>query len=488
MTLLPPSNYRKWLIFGLVVQVIAAWFSIGYHHPDEYYQILEFCNYKLGYSTPSDLEWEFLAQCRSAVLPFLAFVISKSLIYLHLFDPITVSFILRLCMGLFTWTVSCQLIRLLLPEFSTQQGRNIFVLLSMLLWYVPYTGVRFSAENLAGLLFFQSIILLLLSDRYTAPKNTCFLLLAGLLLGIAFFIRLQMAFAILGLGVWMLFIKKYKWQTYFLMLPGALLSIALCIGIDHWFYGSFVLTPYNYYVVNVTNNIAVQWGVFPWWWYLPLFLQNAVIPISIILLLFFITGVIKKPTHLFAIVCIIFVVGHSFVAHKELRFLFPVNMAFLFLVSIGADILISRYHIRLAFINTFRVLAAMNIVLLLFKILTPAQEAFDCYRYLYDLSKKEDVVLWSLNESPYCLNGTAVNFFKPKDLDIFVAPDLSTVISALKDDKQHAVFLSKTLLSSSLLKQYELKKTYCMFPDLVLKFNINNWEERSNIWAIYQAR
>jgi len=470
-----------------MVQIIAAWFSIGYHHPDEYYQILEFCNYKLGYSSPADMQWEYLAKCRPALLPFIAYFLSKGLMYCHMFNPMAVAFLLRLFIGLFTWLVSCQLIRLLLPEFTTEQGKNFFVLLSMLLWYVPYIGVRFSPENFAGLLFFQSILLLFASANHTIKKNAAILLLAGFLLGICFFIRVQMTFAILGLGIWMLFIKRYKSSTFLLMLPGAVLGIALCLIIDCWFYGSFVVTPYNYYVVNITNNIAAQWGIFPWWYYLQLFLQNAIIPISIVLLVLFIVGIGKKPTHLFTLVCICFVLGHSFIGHKELRFLYPVNMAFIFLVAAGADSLIAGYHIRLAFINTFRGLAIMNILLLIFKILTPAQEAFDCYKYLYNFSKKQNVILWSLKESPYCLNGSGVNFFKPKDLDIYVEQDLPTIFSQLKANKEHAVFLSKTLLPPATVQQYGLKKIYCMFPDVLLKFNINNWEERSNIWAIYQV-
>ncbi|MBA3829997.1 MAG: hypothetical protein H0X33_13735 [Taibaiella sp.] len=484
MRALLTSPYRKWILLGLAVQVVAAWFSVGYHHPDEHFQILEFCNYKLGFSPASDLPWEYAAKCRSAVMPFLVYLLSKGFLLLHVFDPFVVAFTLRLLMGIATWAISCQLISIFLPEFATQKGKHIYVVCSMLLWYVPYIGVRFSSENFAGLLFFASIIMLLRSGNVSLKKKAPVLLLIGLLLGIAVFVRLQMAFAVIGLGVWLIFIKKYTWREILMMVPGAAIAVALCILADYWMYGVITLTPLNYYTVNIVQNVAANWGVFPWWYYVWLFLQSAVIPISIALLLLFFTGVRKRPLHLFSLVCILFLIGHSLVGHKEMRFLFPVNLAFIFLVCIGLDTLISRYGPRPLIINTFKFLAVINICLLIFKIFTPAQEAFKYYGYVYNFSKHNDTKLIALKESPYHLNGVEVNFFKPKSLQIHLLQNTDSIIPLLEQDKKHSLFFSSALLPQP---TNPLQNVYCIFPTAILKYNINNWQQRSNIWAIYKA-
>ena len=283
MSLISPSPYRRLFIFGLIVQVIAAWFSIGYHHPDEHFQILEFCNYKLGFSPASDLPWEFATKCRTAVLPFIIFIFAKPLLFLGLYNPFAIAFLLRLLMGIFTWVVSCNLVKLLLPQFTTTTGKLVFILCTFFLWYVPYLGVRFSSENLAGLLFFLSVALLLKPASLPSQQKFAQLFIIGFLLCLSVFIRLQMAFAIAGLAAWVLFIRKVNLKEIGMLTTGGLLAIALCIGIDYWFYGTWILTPYNYFNVNILQHAAANFGVFPWWYYLQLFLSYATVPLSIAL-------------------------------------------------------------------------------------------------------------------------------------------------------------------------------------------------------------
>src|ERR1044072_8735709 len=95
--------YRKWLLIALIVQIITAYFSVGFHQLDEHFQILEFANYKLGFSPSSDLPWEFRAQCRPGLQPFIAFCFAKSLLFLDIYNPFLLAFLLRLLMGLLSF-------------------------------------------------------------------------------------------------------------------------------------------------------------------------------------------------------------------------------------------------------------------------------------------------------------------------------------------------------------------------------------------------
>ena len=230
------SPYRKWLILGLCLQVIAAWYSLGYNQPDEHFQVLEYSNYKMGYSPASDLPWEFSEKCRSAIQPFIACCIFKPLHAMGLFNPFAAVFLLRLLMGIFTWVVTCRILVLLLPEFTTERGKQIYVWCSFFLWFVPYLGVRFSSEHLAGLLFFLALSLFLKERRNPGPSHRYNIAAAGLLLGFALFLRVQLAFAFAGLGIWMLFINKWQWRDWVILACFFLMGCGGSVLIDHWFW------------------------------------------------------------------------------------------------------------------------------------------------------------------------------------------------------------------------------------------------------------
>src|SRR5580700_10677978 len=78
---------KKLILAGIVVQLIAIWFSEGYHQADEHWQILELANYKLNIFTPQSLTWEFNHRIRSTFLPFIVYSIRKTLFFVHITNP-----------------------------------------------------------------------------------------------------------------------------------------------------------------------------------------------------------------------------------------------------------------------------------------------------------------------------------------------------------------------------------------------------------------
>lgn len=487
MNILSPTPYRKWFFLGLLVTIIAAWFSVGYHHPDEHFQIMEFANYKLGFSPAAELPWEFAAQCRPALQPFVVYCLSKAFISIGEYNPIYVAFFLRLAMGVLTWWLSCYLITMMLPAFKTEKGKMIFVWCSFFLWFVPYIGVRFSAENMAGLFFFMAVIpIIKIADL---PSKTQFLqlVIAGLLLGFCCYLRLQMALAILGLGIWMLFIQQPKWYNWRVLGCSALMAIVLSIMIDHWFYGSWVITPLNYFKVNIIQHKAAEFGISPWWYYFTLFLQTAVVPISIVLLFAFLVGVLRKPMHLFSLICIAFLIGHFLIGHKELRFLFPISYGFIFLAAIGIDRWLQKDRYKNKYRWLFPLVASINIMLLIFRIFAPAQEAMRYFDFIYRYAQNKKTTLIAFENSPYKLVGIEANFYKPKQLAIQVIHDTAQLASLLQQqNEQTYLFFSPTIKLRTDLSNYKIQRVYCILPDWLLGFNINHWQDRSNIGVIYQ--
>ena len=480
-------QYRKWFLLGLLVQIIAAWFSVGYHHPDEQFQVLEFCNYKLGHSPASDLPWEFFSQCRSGLLPLVAYGMCRALEAIHCYNPFTAAVLLRLSAGVLCWWTTLRLVKLLLPDFVTDKGKLFFVYSCFLLWFVPYIGVRFSSDNVSGLLFFLGISFVLGVREQAAGKRVARLLLAGLLLGFAFSLRLQLAFALLGVAIWILFIQKWRIGDVLLLCLGGFTAIGLSMVADHWLYGSWVIVPVHYYDVNIVQQKAANYGVFPWYTYFEWFIELAVPPISLVLLPLFFGGIWKKPKSIFSLICITFLAGHLFIGHKEMRFLFPVLLAFIYLACIGMDAFILKYNWRTGYDRLFKLIAGVNVVLLVVKICTPAQEVVSYYAYLYDYAQHNaHTTLVSFKESPYSLVGLEVNFYKNPALHVTTLSDTAGLATVMHQAAGPVLYLSPNLVAGPELAGYKVERMYCLFPSWLLKFNINDWEGRSRIWTVFR--
>lgn len=480
------SVYSKYFILGLVISIITAWFSKGFHHPDEQFQILEFANYKLGNSPAADLPWEFSAKIRPGLQPYIAYSFIKSFNYFGVENPFTLAFLFRLITAICCWFVVSKLILLLLPNFSTEKGKKIFIFLSLFLWFIPYINVRFSSENTATISFLLAIYLILRPHKNPSIEKIS-IFIVGLLLSFSFFFRFQMAFAIIGLGFWLIFVNKIAWQKWLILVFSGLIGAIICIYLDKWLYGTWQITPYNYYVANILKGAAAKFGVSPWWYYFKLFFLKAVPPLSLVLLYFFTVGIYKKPLHLFSFVAACFLLGHFMVGHKEMRFLFPIWFLFTFLAAIGIDFYLKKFQITTFAKYGFIFLATINGLLLLFRTLFPAQEALDCYSYVYKHFKSNHLInMYCINEPLYSLAGIKTSFYKLKNINEIVFKNEVDLLAALKknDFDSVYVFKKKAVLSGE-LSTYKSERIYSVYPDWVLKFNIGHWQERANIWSIY---
>ncbi len=483
------SSYKNFFILSLFIYIITAYFSAGYHHPDEHFQILEFCNYKLGNSFSNDLAWEFSAQSRQALPVFLSFIIIKLLYFIKIANPFLIAFILRLIIVFSAWFIICKLCIALINNFKTERGKKLFVAMIMLLWFVPYTNVRFSSENLAGITFLYAAYILIRLSDLSADKKMILLPSTGLLLGFAFFFRFQIGFAIVGLVLWLIFINKLNWKSFFLLIFTGSISIIICICIDYWFFGNWLLSPVNYFNVQIVHDVVSNWGVSPWWYYFNLFFIQAIPPISIVLLIFFFIGLYKKPKNIFVWCIIPFLIAHFFVGHKEMRFLFPMVFAFIFLAAIGIDNFIASGKYKKLGRSLFILCAVINVPILIIRMFIPAQEAMSYYKFLYNYSPDKEITLLCNEKSIYNLVGCNVNFYKAPNVKCVLMKNDSAIANYLTDNKPDSVLVYyNKLANDNKYKGYSNERIYCLFPKWLLACNINNWESRSRIWDIRELK
>ncbi len=479
------SKYRKLLLLGLLVYILTAVFSIGYFHPDEHFQILEFCQYKLGKSPLSDLPWEYNEHMRPALQPSMVFILIKFLQLFQLQNPFYIASILRLLSGILTWFVTSILAIQLLSNFKTEKGKRKFLLATYFLWFIPFLSVRFSSENFAAIFLLASLIVFFrISPNSKSYVNYVWV---GILLGLSFFFRFQMGFALLGIAAWLLFIRQLAFRSILIIAIGGVLSIAFGTLVDRWFYGEWVCTPYQYFFANIIQNKAAKFGTEPIWYYFNSFFISAIPPISILLFIFLCIGSKNNKKDIFLWILIPFVLAHSLVAHKEMRFLFPLIFGFIYLSALGLD---SIYHQskHLKWWKLFlRLVLIINIPILCIRCLMPANESVAYYRYMYNQYNEKPITILSREKELYFLK---TNFYKTPGVHSLQLENDTAIRAFLLEKNPKSILLFESELKNGTIQYpgYKRELNFCLFPQWILDNNLNNWQSRSRIWSIWELK
>lgn len=479
------SPYRYFFLAGLLVFLITSFFSGGYYHVDEHFQLLEFANYKLGNSPASDLPWEFDAKIRPALQPAIAFFIIKALNIVGVYNPFTYALVLRVITALISWFVISKICLLLLNDFSTDKGKKIFLFVSFFVWFMPFISIRFSSENYAAITFLGAVYFIINFINQNTNRNLIWLFIAGLLLGFSFFFRFQMGIAILGLVLWLVLINKMKWKKLLVLFIPFIAAIAFCIYLDYWFYGEFAITPFNYFETNILQNKVASFGTNPWWYYLELYFIKVIPPISIVLLVYFFIGLYKKPTSLLAFIIVPFVLMHFFISHKEIRFLLPVTFYFIYLVAIGFDqFIVNRKFAKIVnYLLGFTL--AMNMVLLVFLAFIPSQIKINYFQVLYNYSADKETIILCKEKSPYDLADVNINFYQSPNLHCVVLKDSGEISEYLDLHQPESILLlERNIINEVQYTGYNSVTIYQALPHWLVRFNYFDWVSRSSIWKI----
>jgi len=477
---------RTLLILGAVLCSIAAWCTIGYHHPDEHFQIWEFANYKLGNIQASDLPWEFAAQMRPGLQPFLAYSLVVVARALGLDNPYVQVFLMRLLCGVAALFIYWKWAEWLERDLKNPDAARWMRIGLLFFWLMPYLNVRFSSENTSAICFFGGLLLLV--REFENPKNrfSWQILLAGLLLGLSFFFRYQIAFAVIGLGAWLLFKSRPGMLQWTALATGALIALGLGFVSDFWLYGEWVCAPYNYFFSNIIEGKAANFGISPFWWYLTEMPIALLPPMSVLLILFCALGIWYKPSHVLTWCLVPFVLAHSLVAHKEVRFLFPMAMPFFFFAALGWEVFKERFELKNWMVKTFGVFLWVNGIVMLFRIFIPAKEITAYNKFLWEWNNQHPestlYIVTSKPEAPLPLTMSFYNTPKQHRLGWHTDPQYKNDTTALKSGDLMLFTTSYSPPPSG----FQLERVYAYYPEFILSNNTNDWQGRSRVWSIYQ--
>ena len=419
------------LLLGVsaALHVVVAVLAVNPWHPDEHFQILEPAWARAGLASMDQLSWEFQDRIRPTLQPTLALIALVSMRAVGLTSPFLWALMLKLgtlalSMATVVW------IALATSRSLDRPGRRALWLTSLFLWFLPLFHQRFSSENLAGLAFFAALALLGREGSFRATW-------AGVLLGLAFVFRFQMAFAIVPLLIWLAFHRGDRedgaagWKRTAQVVATAGAIVLLSVAVDSWFYGEWLFTPWAYFRANLLEGEAASFGTSPWYFYAVQVVLWAAPPLGLALALLLVSAVFVRPGSPWVWCSLAFFVGHSLIGHKELRFLFPLLYAVPVLVAYSASAFDRILSVGLWRRVIVWPLAAQNL-LLLAVLVTPAihrGKEFDWhyFRTLWEVSERAEgapvFVLHAL-EDPYAVRDLRANVYRhPSIVEIPLDPD-----------------------------------------------------------------
>lgn len=481
-------------VFGLLLHAIAAFFSEGFYDMDEHFQVMEFLSYKLGRTPVGHLAPEFLERDRSWVQPFFYESIVRVLRFFGMELPEVWAFFIRLFSALLGW-VSLVLggVAVLVwnarGDISERAARSA-LWMSTLLYCVPYLHARTSSENLGGSFFWMGLFLFVIFNP--APRSQAVrraglfeCLLPGLFMGLGFTCRYQMAFMIVGFGLWWLLVQRAKWTQVLLAIFGFSLAIGFEVLVDARGYGEWVFAPWNYLDIALLKGKAAGTGVFPWWQYFA-FLNGDVPLIGNTLAALVILGWLILPKNPLTWATVPFVLAHFVLAHKETRYLFPLISGVPLLVAASYERIrgvwlqfIYRYHsrpwvysTRLATGMLVFVYAGLNFGGLAIASFKPAAVQPKLHSYLYQHAEEIGELKY-LGRDPFELIGLQLDFYRPLQLRVSSGEPLSTLFQQVSERPLHDLWLY--YIHFELPQDFGLLKENChleysVFPNWLRKF------------------
>lgn len=446
------------------------------YHPDELFQIAEFAGYKLGLNQLNELPWEYSAEMRSGLMPWLVYIVSRCLIYLNLFNPFTVATIFRCLASILSYLAFVGLLNYFYDHKKIGNWFNLAYLLCLLFWPLPYFHARFSAENTSTALVMIGILIHLKADN-----NHRKLILAGLLFGLATHIRFHALFFVGAyLGWHFLMISKKPLILVYTFL-GLLTAMAIGITADYWLYNKLTFSPYNYVLQNLVYQKAAEYGVQPFYFYISESIIMLLPPFSLMLIGCLIYFWFKKPTHLLTALTFLFALPHFFIGHKELRFLFPLLNFLPIIIAILLPEFLSllKKSYVIFILKSFALLNLITVIILTF---IPANSTFLMLNRIYDFTKDKPACIIYKTDNPYNDLNSLHYYRNNKILTIQLdslkrLPGSDTICLYIENNYNSAIELT--------LSRKKFKRKHSTFPNWINYFNFNNWLERANCNVIY---
>lgn len=387
----------------MILQIITSVTAIGTSSADQHFQIIEFSLNQLGKPSGAPYVWEYDHFVRTTLQVYLFSGYHLLLNAIGITDPYTQLTILRIILGLVMFAV----FNLLAFHYFRNASRKVLLFVLLLInfsWVLPYTRTLFSAEMMSSLFFFGT--LLLYESKKDKWKTFWFPLLIGFLFSLAFYFRLQIASALLGFGIWLVFFEK-RYNHLMPIALGFVAGVLVNLYLDYGYYKEWIFTPYAYYHVNINEGRASQFGTSSFWRYIGLIILVAPAPLfSIVLFYYGIKTFFKKYSNPIFLSTVLFIIIHSLIGHKEERFMFPIFNVMPLIYGWSIQSLHQFYEDTRQWVRAIiRILVwftvMLNTILLLAITFVPYSQTIKFSEKLKNKFLNEPVNLYTLGQTPF---------------------------------------------------------------------------------------
>ena len=441
-------KYKLYLA-ALLLFLVSAFFSKGFMHPDEHYSILELLNLKLGgYQDLTIFNWDINDKIRPWTQVFIYYLVSKTFM---LEDPFIIANAIRIFNGLIAFT---GLLLVGKKFFEDKDGKKLFWVSTI--WFVPYLLVRTSSESL-------SISLFAIGSYYFCEKDKKSISLSALFFGLSFLCRYQMGIVVFVAGIWKL--VQDKKINHFVLYSLVVLAVVLMgILIDYWGYGEWVFTPYNYLYQNIILKKANDFGTDPfiYYFYKPIIKSGL---LSAFFLGAFSVYTYKNKNAFWTWVLLSFLLVHSLIAHKEVRFLAFVYVIVPFIFLEYIESVRSKKGLK----YLFKLGYIVNIALVLKVMLTPAHGLVKFYQYVY----KQD---FTKVYTPIDSSGAKFEFTVP----FYIQRKIET-LPLEKIEENYEILTIRYRDYLEMKERNDCRVSYAHYPSWIYDHNYFNWLKRSSI-------
>lgn len=461
------NDLIRYFSISAVFYVLVTFVSVGFFHPDQHFQTLEFAHYKVSPSNEEQLVWEYHSRIRPWTQPYAYFAVISGLKAIGITNPFVHDAVIRIAtgvMGMAALVLFCISLARWLPLAA--QKRWLAIVFG-LFWLFPFHNTRTSSETASSifLLFALSALVLLRKNPQDDPPvrpelgplsgpmqfSVPGLVLSALCMGLMFNARYQMGFVIVAVALWMLLIQKTPFRQLALFSVVVLLTVAFGVLLDSTGYGEFELVPWNYLRVNLIEGRAATFGTDPWYFYILSMLIQPVGPVLLVAAFLFWK---KFPLNVLTWTTLLFVLVHIALSHKEIRFLIPITplilAAFIFVIP---ERWYSESRSGIPFMGqtrwirwTFYFFVLINFLALVLVSVRPPRPEVSVHRFIYSQEPKH-FEFYSLGATPFLFKqtgGPRLEFYAPSKVTHHELDSLSELPAVIK--KNSPIYFSTPII------------------------------------------
>ncbi|MBI3558029.1 MAG: hypothetical protein HY074_17330 [Deltaproteobacteria bacterium] len=336
------KSWRPAFFAGLLLRLVLPWYGHGFRYMDEHWQVIEPANHLVHPAWPWSITTEWRDGLRSWIYPWLVSLPMRLAEALGMNDALNIVSFTRMLHGLLA-AVAIPLVYLSVDKLTARRSKKSALLAAWMvaLWpFAIYCGFH-TQGDMIGALF----VLCGACAPMLLKKESHAYLAAGFAFGIALALKIDLAVAGLGFGIWQLLgggMKRALW-----LVAGVAPLVALVGFVDFVTWGTWFHSVTAHARANLVEGVGNQWGVMPWYGHVLYFFDITSAPalLAAAALPFF-WSALSKQLRAVWFMNIFFVAVFCAIPHKEKRFLAP--LLYTAIVAAFATLAVARARVSKA--------------------------------------------------------------------------------------------------------------------------------------------